>query len=66
MELHNQTIDRGDLSAEHYRLLKLGIHNMKNPPMQAQVQSFQYAACLNSKVLKRVEALEDTIQSQHD
>jgi hypothetical protein len=37
MELHNQMIDRGDKSPEYYRLLKLGIHNIKNPLMQAQV-----------------------------
>jgi hypothetical protein len=48
-----------------YRLMKMGLYDSPKPPMQAQIQSFRYAACLSIEVTRRIEQLEDTIQSQH-
>jgi hypothetical protein len=49
-----------------YRLMKMGLYNSPKPPMQAQIQSFRYAACLSIEVTRKIEQLEDTIQSQHE
>jgi hypothetical protein len=46
-------------------LMKMGLYNSPKPPMQAQIQSFRYATCLSIEVTRRIEQLEDTIQSQH-
>jgi PP-loop superfamily ATP-utilizing enzyme len=45
--------------------MKMGLYYSSKPPMQAQVQSIQYAACLSIEATRRIEQLEDTIQSQH-
>jgi hypothetical protein len=46
--------------------MKMGLYDSSKPPMQAQVQSFWYAACLSIEVTRRIEQLEDTIQSQSE
>jgi hypothetical protein len=48
-----------------FHLMKMGLYDSPKPPMQTQIQSFRYAACLSIKAMRRIEQLEDTIQSQH-
>jgi hypothetical protein len=57
--------DDGIASPTWFRLMKMGIYDSPKPPMQAQIQSFRYAACLSIEATRRIEQLEDTIQSQH-
>jgi hypothetical protein len=65
MNLTSSMADNRIASPTWFHLTKMGLYNYPKPPMQAQVQSFRYAACLSMEVTRRIKQLEDTIQSQH-
>jgi hypothetical protein len=65
MNLTDSMADDHITSPTWFHLMKMGLYDSPKPPMQAQIQSFRYATCLSIKVTRRIEQLEDTIQSQH-
>jgi uncharacterized protein Yka (UPF0111/DUF47 family) len=66
MNLTDSMADDCIASPTWYRLMKMGLYDSPKPPMQAQIQSFRYTACLSIEVMRRIKQLEDTIQSQHE
>jgi hypothetical protein len=65
MNLTSSMADDRIASPTWFRLMKMGLYDSPKPPMQAQSQSFRYAACLSIEVTRRIKQLEDTIQSQY-
>jgi hypothetical protein len=65
MNLMDSMADDRIASPTWFQLMKMGLYDSPKPPMQAQIQSLRYAACLSIEATRRIEQLEDTIQSQH-
>ena len=46
--------------------MNLGLHDLKEKPHQAQIQSFRYTACMANELMNKLDELKRTIVGQHE